>query len=112
MVLAPNGSLWFIDPLAFRSGNGTLGVYNPEGNSTRNFKLTEPGIMAGLAMDGNGSLWMPLVDTPELHDRAQRNLMLVGVREPGVSIDGATTAWQSTPVPRSSHPMASARLRT
>jgi copper transport protein len=63
MLLAPNGSLWFIDPLAFRSGNGTLGVYDPESNATRQFKLTEPGIMSGLAMDGNGSLWMPLIGT-------------------------------------------------
>jgi copper transport protein len=60
MVLAPDRRLWYIDPLAFRSGNGTLGVYDPKSNATNQFKLQESGIMSGLAMDGNGSLWMPL----------------------------------------------------
>ncbi|HKZ60795.1 MAG TPA: copper resistance protein CopC [Nitrososphaera sp.] len=61
-VLSPDGGLWYIDPLSFRSGNGTLGVYNPDNiNTTRQFKLPESGIMSGLAMDGNGSLWMPIV---------------------------------------------------
>jgi copper transport protein len=61
IVLDPGGNLWYIDPLSFRSGNGTLGVYNPDNSTTRQFKLKEGGIMSGLAMDGKGSLWIPIV---------------------------------------------------
>jgi predicted permease len=43
----------------------------------------------GFGFPNNHQLWMPLVDTPELHQRAQRNLMLVGVRKPGVSMEQA-----------------------
>jgi copper transport protein len=63
VTLDPEGNLWYIDPLAFRSGKGTLGVYNPDNNTTKQFKLQESGIMSGLAIDRNGSLWMPLVAT-------------------------------------------------
>jgi putative ABC transport system permease protein len=43
----------------------------------------------GFGFPSNHQLWMPLVDTPELHQRSQRNLMLIGVRRPGVSMDRA-----------------------
>jgi len=61
IVLAPDGNLWFIDPLSFKSGNGTLGMYSPDTNSSKQFKVPVEGTMSGLAMDGNGSLWMPIV---------------------------------------------------
>lgn len=60
-ALDAEGNLWYIDPLSFRSGNGTLGVYNPDNNTTKQFKLQESGIISGLAIDGNNSLWMPVV---------------------------------------------------
>ena len=32
----------------------------------------------GFGFPNNQQLWMPLVDTPELRDRSQRNLTLIG----------------------------------
>jgi putative ABC transport system permease protein len=54
----------------------------------------QPATIVGVMPEGFGfpnvhQLWMPLLDTPELHQRSQRNLMLVGVRKPGVSIGQA-----------------------
>jgi len=48
------------------------------------------GVMpAGFGFPNTQQLWMPIVDTPERHDRSQANLMLVGVRKRGVSIPEA-----------------------
>jgi predicted permease len=54
----------------------------------------EPATVIGVMPQGFGfpntqQLWTPIVDTPELHDRSQASLMLVGVRKPGVSIGEA-----------------------
>ena len=43
----------------------------------------------GFGFPGREQVWMPLVDTPELRDRSQRNLMLIGKRLPGVSNEQA-----------------------
>jgi copper transport protein len=60
-VLASDGSLWYIDPLGAEN-NGVVGVYNPSDNSSsRRYVIPEEGIPSGIAIDGNGSLWMPLV---------------------------------------------------
>ncbi|HEX2557954.1 MAG TPA: DUF4149 domain-containing protein, partial [Nitrososphaera sp.] len=60
MGLAPDGSLWFIDPLSFGTGASTLGLYRPSDNSTMQFKLPVNGTATGLTIDGNGNLWMPV----------------------------------------------------
>ncbi|HLG54831.1 MAG TPA: ABC transporter permease [Vicinamibacterales bacterium] len=53
-------------------------------------RATIVGVMPkGFGFPDNHQLWMPLVDTPEIHQRSQRNLMLVGVRKPGISMDQA-----------------------
>ena len=59
-VLASDGSLWYIDPLGAENG-GVLGLYNPDDNSSRRFVIPEEGIPSGIAIDGNGSLWVPIV---------------------------------------------------
>ena len=60
-VLASDGSLWYIDPLGAEN-NGVVGLYNPADNSSsRRFVIPEEGIPSGIAIDGNGSLWMPIV---------------------------------------------------
>jgi copper transport protein len=59
-VLASDGSLWYIDPLGAEN-SGVLGLYNPDDNSSRRFVIPEEGITSGIAIDGNGSLWVPIV---------------------------------------------------
>ena len=61
-VLASDGSLWYIDPLGAEN-NGVVGLYNPADNSSSSgrFVIPEEGIPSGIAIDGNGSLWMPIV---------------------------------------------------
>jgi copper transport protein len=61
IVLASDGSLWYIDPLGAEN-NGVVGLYDPADNSTsRRYLIPEEGIPSGIAIDGNGSLWMPIV---------------------------------------------------
>jgi copper transport protein len=59
-VLASDGSLWYIDPLGAEN-NGVVGLYNPADNSSRRFVIPQEGIPSGIAIDENGSLWMPIV---------------------------------------------------
>jgi copper transport protein len=61
MTLAPDGKLWYIEPRPFGNDIGVVGVYNPNDNSTMQFKLPEAGIVTGITMDNNGSLWMPVL---------------------------------------------------
>ena len=58
-VLAPDGRLWYIDPLAAQP-NGTLGLYDPATKSAEQFVIPEQGVATGLAMDGSGNLWVPI----------------------------------------------------
>jgi copper transport protein len=59
-VLASDGSIWYIDPLGTEN-NGVVGFYNPSDNSSRRFVIPQEGIPSGIAIDGNGSIWMPIV---------------------------------------------------
>lgn len=60
-LLALDGRLWYIDPIGGGDNRGAIGVYNPEDNSSRRFVIPDEGIPSGLAMDNNGSIWMPIV---------------------------------------------------
>jgi putative ABC transport system permease protein len=56
----------------------------------RNELATIIGVMPeGFGLPSNQQLWMPLVDTPELRERSQRNLTLAGKHLPGVSREQA-----------------------
>ena len=57
-VLAPDGKLWYIDPLAARP-NSTLGVYDPNTESQKHFVIPIEGIGTGLTVDSSGNLWVP-----------------------------------------------------
>jgi copper transport protein len=59
-VLASDDSLWYIDPLGTQN-NGVIGHYNPSDNSSSRFVIPDEGITSGIAIDRNGSLWVPLV---------------------------------------------------
>jgi copper transport protein len=58
-VLAPDGKLWYIDPLAARP-NSTLGVYDPNTQSVKQFVIPIEGIGTGLTIDSSGNPWVPL----------------------------------------------------
>ena len=63
VMLAPDGRLWYIDPIGGSGGGsnkGALGVYNPKDNSSQGFAMPEAGIPTGLAMDDNGNLWITI----------------------------------------------------
>jgi copper transport protein len=60
ILLAPDGRIWYVDPIGGGNNHGALGIYNPEDNSSRRFVIPEEGIPTGLAMDNNGSIWMPI----------------------------------------------------
>ena len=57
-MLAPDGKLWYIDPLAARP-NSTLGVYDPNTESQKHFVIPIEGIGTGLTVDSSGNLWVP-----------------------------------------------------
>jgi copper transport protein len=57
-VLAPDGKLWYIDPLAARPSS-TLGVYDPDTESLMQFVIPIEGVGTGLTMDSSGNLWVP-----------------------------------------------------
>jgi copper transport protein len=59
MALAPDGKLWYIDPLATQP-NSTLGVYDPNTKSVRQFVIPIEGIGTGVAIDNSGNLWIPI----------------------------------------------------
>ena len=50
------GALWFIDPVI-----GVLGNYDPKSNASRLFEVPDEGVLSGIAMDGQGNLWIPVV---------------------------------------------------
>lgn len=99
MVLAPGGSLWYIDPIA-ASPNGVLGHYDPASNTTRRFTIPESGVPSGIAMDGSGNLWIPVVQANKIvkFDVAGErftayNIPTTGSTPVGISVDRQGNVW-------------------
>jgi copper transport protein len=62
IALAPDGKLWYVDPLT-KQPNGTLGLYDPDAKSAKQFVIPSEGIPTGLAIDNDGNLWMPILES-------------------------------------------------
>jgi copper transport protein len=99
MVLAPGGSLWYIDPVA-ASPNGVLGHYDPASNTTRRFTIPESGVPSGIAMDGSGNLWIPVVQANKIvkFDVAGErftayDIPTAGSTPVGISVDRQGNVW-------------------
>ena len=102
-VLASDGSLWYIDPLGAEN-NGVVGLYNPADNSSsRRFVIPEEGIPSGIAIDGNGSLWMPIVSgngsdkvvkfDPASEQFSSYNIPTPDARPAGITSDRLGNIW-------------------
>ncbi len=98
-LLAADGRLWYVDPIG-RSPNGVLGIYNPADNSNRRFVITEAGIPTGLAMDGNGSLWMPVLQAnkvvkfdPASEEFSSYDIPTPAARPAGIASDRSGNIW-------------------
>jgi copper transport protein len=104
MALAPDGRLWYIDPIGGGSSGGAnkgaLGVFNPEDDSSRRFVMPEAGTASGIAMDGNGSLWMPIVQPNKVakFDPASEQFLSYDIPTPnagpvGIASDRSGSIW-------------------
>jgi copper transport protein len=102
-VLASDGSLWYIDPLGAEN-NGVIGLYNPADNSSsRRFVIPGEGIPSGIAIDGNGSLWVPLVVAsgadkvvkfdPTAEEFSSYNIPTPDARPAGITSDRLGNIW-------------------
>lgn len=94
MVLDGSGMLWYIDP------TGTLGVYDPDTGTNKNFLLPQKGIISGLAMDEDGNLWMPVVQPnrvfrfePSAEEFTYVDLPTAGSIPVAVSLDRSGNVW-------------------
>ena len=104
-VLASDGTLWYIDPLGTEN-NGVVGLYNPDDNNnsnSRRFVIPEEGIPSGIAIDGNGSLWMPIVVgngsdkvvkfDPASEQFSSYNIPTLDARPAGITSDTLGNIW-------------------
>jgi copper transport protein len=99
-VLAPDGRLWYVDPLGGGSGRGAIGFFNPEDGTLGRFVIPEAGIPSGIAMDGNDGLWMPLVQANKVakFDPATEEFSLHDIPTPvaqpaGIAADSSGNIW-------------------
>jgi copper transport protein len=99
MVLAPDGKLWYIDPLAARP-NSTLGVYDPDTGSVKQFVIPIEGISTGIAMDSSGNLWVPISQAnkvvkfmPQTEQFASYDIPTAQAEPVGIMTDSQGNIW-------------------
>src|SRR5215216_5148293 len=98
-VLAPDGNLWYIDPLAARP-NSTLGVYDPDTGSLKQFVIPIEGIATGLTMDSSGNLWVPTSQSnkvvkfmPQTEQFASYDIPTAQAEPVGIMTDSQGNIW-------------------
>ena len=98
-VLAPDGKLWYIDPLAARP-NSTLGVYDPNTESVKQFVIPIEGIGTGITMDGSGNLWVPISQAnkvvkfmPQTEQFASYDIPTAQAEPVGIITDSQDNIW-------------------
>jgi copper transport protein len=99
MVLAPDGKLWYIDPLAAQP-NSTLGVYEPNTKSVRQFVVPLEGVGTGIAIDNSGSLWIPISQAnkvvkfvPQTQQFIPYDIPTAGAEPVGIISDSQGNIW-------------------
>ncbi|HXV46534.1 MAG TPA: copper resistance protein CopC [Nitrososphaera sp.] len=99
-VLALDGRLWYVDPIGGGSGKGAIGFFNPENGSMGRFVMPEAGVPSGIAMDGNGGLWMPIVQANKVakFDPATEEFTLYDIptrtaQPAGIAADSSGNIW-------------------
>jgi copper transport protein len=98
-VLAPDGNLWYIDPLAARPSS-TLGVYDPDTGSLKQFVIPIEGIATGLTMDSSGNLWVPTSQSnkvvkfmPQTEQFASYDIPTAQAEPVGIMTDSQGNIW-------------------
>src|SRR5690606_20332636 len=99
-LLAPDGRIWYLDPIGGGNNSGALGIYNPEDNSSRRFVIPVTGIPCGLAMDQYGNHWIPIdqANTVVKFDPASETFISYDIPTPmsrpaGIATDRQGNIW-------------------
>jgi copper transport protein len=95
VVLDPSGRLWYIDPV-----QTVIGLYEPETKENRVFELPVQGVISGVAIDGRGSLWMPVVQPnkivkfePASETFSTFDIPTADARPVGIATDRSGNVW-------------------
>ena len=95
VVIDQSGKLWYIDPTESK-----LGLYDPDEKTNVQYILPSKGVISGLAQDGEGNLWMPVVQAnrvvrfmPGNESFAQFDIPTPESRPVGISADRSGNIW-------------------
>jgi len=95
VIVDQSGKLWYIDPTESK-----LGLYDPDEKTNVHYILPSQGVISGLAQDGEGNLWMPVVQTnqvvkfmPGNESFAQFDIPTPESRPVGISADRSGNIW-------------------
>ena len=95
VVIDQSDKLWYIDPTESK-----LGLYDPDEKTNVQYILPSKGVISGLAQDGEGNLWMPVVQAnqvvrfmPGNESFAQFDIPTPESRPVGISADRSGNIW-------------------